>query len=255
MKESEIDTLFQILKDRLEKRIDEIDQTRLLARIKSRLQAPALKRLLLRLSRFEKRPQRLRLTDRKDLLLLLLYVRGRTGRPAEPILGMTRMMKLLFIAFTELALDTLIRRPYRFLPYKLGPFSPELYDDLEILLQAKLIRSYQIDPAGMPLIKTDTETISQLIALNSGIATVERLDAGQLIIELTPKGRRFARFLLERALKRRKNIISGLEIVKTQFGAIPLTQLLRYVYTRYPEYTIRSEIIEKLFPPSSNADR
>jgi len=30
------------------------------------------------------------------------------------------------------------------------------------------------------------------------------------------------------------------------FGTLPLTQLLRYVYTRYPEYTTASEIVAKV---------
>jgi len=248
MKENELDALFHRARARLEKQIDQIDEIRLFARIKNRLQAPVLKRLLLRLTRFEKNPQKLRLTDRKDLLLLLLYAQGKTNRFAEPLLGMTRITKLLFLALEELTLTRLVKRPYRFVPYKLGPFSTELYDDLEILLQAKLVRAYQIDPAGMPVIKTDAETIKLLTALNSGIATAERLDAGQLIFELTPRGRRFARALFEKAQRRQKNLAPGLKIIKAQFGSLPLTQLLRYVYQRYPEYTTRSEIIKKILP-------
>ncbi|MEO0019097.1 MAG: hypothetical protein ABIK47_00435 [candidate division WOR-3 bacterium] len=254
MRESELDLILAKAREHIGQKVEAIDKEKLFVRVKARLQEPAQKRLILRLKRFEENPKALRLTDRKDLLLLLLYAPGRTQRYAEPLLGMTRITKLLFIALKELNLGKLIRKPYQFAPYKLGPFSPELYDDLEILMQAKLLRCYEIDPAGMPVVKTDAETIKLLTALNSGVKTAERLDAGQLLFELTPRGRRFARALFQIASRKKKNLAAGLKIIKAQFGSLPLTQLLRYVYRRYPEYTTKSEIIDRIIGKTHQSD-
>ena len=37
------------------------------------------------------------LNNRKDILLLLLYSPGKTGNPNEPIVGRTRLIKMLFL--------------------------------------------------------------------------------------------------------------------------------------------------------------
>lgn len=254
MKDEELTNLFIKAKGYIEKRVESTDPNRLWQGIGIKLREKELKSLLRRLKRFEKNPAGIRLSDRKDLLLLLLYAKGRMGKVAEPILGMTRIMKLLFIAFEELALAPLIKNPYRFAPYKLGPCAPELYFDLETLIDAKLIRVTKLDPKGVPVITQDSETANRLSRLNSGITAAERLDSLTQAFQLTPKGKRFARTLLESALKRQKNLLPGLEIIKAQFGSLPLTQLLRYVYCRYPEYSTKSAIIDKVIGKTHQSD-
>jgi len=251
MKKTDLKNQFELLKQHLDRQLDRQNPNQLYARVKQRLQNPTLTRLLARLDRFERNPAKINLTDRLDLLLLLLYAPGRTNRFAEPLLGMTRITKLLFLALTELNLKKLTRTSYRFVPYKLGPFAPELYDDLEVLMQAELIRAATVDPSGMPIIRTDARTIRLLTELNTGITTAERLDSAQLLLSLTPRGKKFARLLFQKAQRKQKNLAPGLKIIKARFGSLPLTQLLRYVYQHYPEYTTRSEIIKKLFPPKT----
>jgi uncharacterized protein YwgA len=250
MKDQELKKSFARLRAHLDRQIENQNPAQLYARVRQRIQTPALRRLLARLERFERHPEKIRLADRKDLLLLLLYAPGRTGRLAEPLLGMTRITKLLFLALTELNLRKLTRTTYCFQPYKLGPFAPELYDDLEILIQAGLVRAVSVQPDGMPFIRTDAQTVRLLTKLNSGITAAERLDAARVLLELTPKGRRLARVLLQQALRRHRTLLSGLKIIKAQFGALPLTRLLSYVYRRYPEYTTRSQIIDRILTPS-----
>ncbi len=245
MNELEIKKLFEQLKQHLDRQITRLDEKTLYARVKHQLNLPAYRRLLLRLSR---PPQKIRLSDRKDLILLLLFAPGRTGQTAEPLLGMTRITKLLFLACQELGIDQLVRNPYRFVPYKLGPFAPQLYDDLDLLIHTGLIRAEELKPAAPPFIQAELETVRQLLILNSGIGKTERLDSAQLLISLTPKGKKFARLLFEKAQRKQKNLGPGLKIIKAQFGSLPLSSLLRYVYLRYPEYTTRSEILKKILP-------
>lgn len=248
MNDSEIKKLFIQLRHHLDQQLDHLSPSSLYDRIRLRWNQPGLKGLLNRLQRFRINPQKIRLGSRVDPLLLLLYAPGRTNKFAEPLLGMTRITKLLFIGFKELNLDRLVSRPYRFVPYKLGPFAPEIYSDLELLMAAGLVRAVTLQPDGTPILSTDAHTIHQLLALNSEIAIAERLDAGALMFELTPEGRKLARRLYELGTRRNQQLEPGLKILKTQFAPLPLYQLLRYVYTRYPEYTTRSRITPKLFP-------
>ncbi len=246
MKERELRRLFTQMRQRLDLQLDQLDPSALYERLKFRLNQPALQRLLDRLRRFEQNPNALRLASRLDLLLLLLYAPGKTNRFAEPLLGMTRITKLLFIAFKELNFDRLVRRPYRFVPYKLGPFASEIYCDLELLLAAGLVRAVALQSDGTAILSADAQTIRSLLAFNAGIGAAERLDAGTLMFELTPQGRRIARRLYELATARHRQLASGLKIIKTQFASLPLNQLLCYVYSRYPEYTTKSQILGRL---------
>jgi len=222
------------------KLVSDREQERAWQRLQQRLREPELGRFLARLNRIEQGRERPRVKDRKDILLLLLYVPGRTGKTGEGILGITRILKLLFIAAQELALETLVPKFYSFQPYKLGPFAARVYDDVEILVRAGLVQRELLDQDGFPVIQDDA-TIDEGFRLN-GLGTLYRL---------TAKGRAFCRRLLESRDKspianRQSKIIQGFVILKTRFGSLPLRELLRYVYRRYPEYTTESEILERV---------
>lgn len=248
MEDNQIYFILNRFRQEIERQLDAIDETRLWQKLLHKLAANDRLLLRRRLKQLETNPNRIQLTEPKDLILLLLYLRGKTGKRCEPILGITRLTKLLFLAFQELLRPDLFKTPYRFVPYKLGPFAPEIYLDLETLADCGLITARHLDPEGFPIIALDRNAINLIAALNSGITLAEPLDAINLAFSLTPKGKQLARALANSAARKQKNLIPGLEIIKTQFGALPLTRLLRYVYTRHPEYTTRSEIIEKLFP-------
>lgn len=248
--EDEIYFILNRFRQEIDRQLDAVDETQLEKKLIRKLTEKDRRLLIRRLKQLETNPDRIRLTEPKDLILLLLYLRGKTGKRCEPILGITRITKLLFLAFQELILPDLFKTTYRFVPYKLGPFTPQIYADIETLSDLGLITARPLDPEGFPIIALDWNAINLIAALNSGITAAERLDAVNLAFSLTPKGKQLARALANSATRKQKNLIPGLEIIKTQFGALPLTHLLRYVYTRYPEYTTRSRIIEKLFPPS-----
>ena len=210
--------------------------------LQARLQAPALKRLLSRLARFEK-SRRAQLGDRLDLLLLLL---GPEAEPARGVFGTTRFMKMLFLAVKELGIDALVPHPYRFQPYKLGPFSAEVYDDLDVLVRAKLVTKRTLDSDGEPVIQADMAVRRAVVKLNGGLDRAERLPALSAHYRLTGLGRRFASALLSVAEERKHNLARGLAAVREHYGTMPLADLLRYVYRHYPEYTTESEILEQV---------
>src|SRR3989344_6285597 len=67
--------------------------------------------------------------EKSDMILLLLYGRGAKGHFSEPIQGITRLMKLLFLLEKEAGIND----GFSFVPYKMGPFSSEVYPELEFL--------------------------------------------------------------------------------------------------------------------------
>lgn len=194
--------------------------------------APALARLQARLDRWT-RGAAPRLADRIDLLLLLLNAPGQSGRTGEAVLGITRLLKLLFVAQHELDAAALFSRSYAFVPYKFGPFSGAVYDDVSVLIRAGLVKRVELDDDGEVHRSADID---------------EELpgNGANVLYRLTRKGREFARALEAPAAAKRRNVLPGLRVVKTQFASLPLRELLRYVYTRYPEYATESEILGRI---------
>ena len=142
-----------------------------------------------------------------DLLLLLLYVYDR-----RPVVGLTRLVKLLFLAQMEALPDDPLRArgcaPFDFVAHRFGPFTFDVYDEVEFLKSVKMM----VD------------------------------DDGQFCI--TDKGCRFAE---QRLLQRvPDDQIEGVEVVKKKHCEEELDDLLRYVYTKYPAYTVRSEILDRV---------
>lgn len=75
--------------------------------------------------------------ERKDLLLALLYGRGRTLRDNERIPTETHLQKEMFLLMKETLFSK--SKEYEFKAHYYGPFSPELRDDLNGFVYAGLI--------------------------------------------------------------------------------------------------------------------
>ena len=77
-----------------------------------------------------------RIDNRRDILLLLLYSPGVQDETNEPIVGRTRLVKMLFLfkteAFKHFRGGTALNESefYQFFPWNFGPFSSQVYDDL-----------------------------------------------------------------------------------------------------------------------------
>src|SRR2546423_741600 len=76
---------------------------------------------------------------RRDLALLLIGA-GADGTLADSVGGLTRLQKYLFLLEQE-GKVTPVGDGFEFVPYKAGPYSARLYDDLEFLENLGLIRS------------------------------------------------------------------------------------------------------------------
>ncbi|MFC7070625.1 DUF4065 domain-containing protein [Halobaculum lipolyticum] len=145
--------------------------------------------------------------DRRTDVVLLLF-----GYQSE-IHGVTRLQKLLFLIEQETEFFQQYGEAvaFEFAPYKMGPFSEHVYEEIEFL-----------DALGA--ITTDSTGDRRLFTLTPKGEKI----AAEVESQLEPPYREELRELVD------------------AYGELPLTELLEYVYSEYPTYTTESEIIEDL---------
>jgi len=180
--------------------------------------------------------------NRKDLMLLLLFSPGKSGEEAEPIDGRTRLMKLLFLLQkqNDFPIEKVVKQSllYNFQPYNYGPFTKDVYDDIEFLENVGLVKS-QVKGEASPADQNEEEKVVEDIMF--GIDE----EGSNLLFEeesfkLTDRGKQFVR---EKVLPIVPlSLISKVRELKTKFAKAPLTSLLRYVYSSYPEYAQKSKL-------------
>lgn len=141
-----------------------------------------------------------------DLLLLLLYARGSSGQINEPIGGITRLQKELFLVQKTLQ-DEGIKYKYPFRPYRMGPFSRDLYRDIEWLKSEKIIEE------------------KRLYIKDKGIYR---------IFKLTPKGRKEVSNLTKKPTTSR--MLTVVEQTKRRYNSMNLLDLVEFTHQVFPEY-------------------
>jgi uncharacterized protein len=193
--------------------------------------------------------QGIKIDNRKDLLLLLLYSPGSGNEPNEPISGRTRLLKLVFLFQKELMprLKKDIAIPegcwYEFFPWNFGPFSAAVYDDLNFFQ----LRGFIQTDSG----QNEEDVAEEDVAEWEKWEESNNLDApadetfGYLDqqFKLTDKGCDFAKLLFANLTANQAQLIKDF---KRRLVKAPLRSILRYVYTTYPEQTSRSQIREKV---------
>src|SRR3990170_4697648 len=100
-----------------------------------------------------------KIAARKLTVLLLLAARGPDGEERAPIIGTTRMQKLVFLAMEAakefLREDETFAFDFNYKPDKYGPADLDLYQDLELL---KATGWLEVGPKeGAPLVPEDYE--------------------------------------------------------------------------------------------------
>ena len=180
------------------------------------------------------------INNRKDILLLLLYLPGSKGKNAEPISGRTRLMKLLYLLSRDKGIDkTLgIRNYYRFEAYDYGPFSKDVFEDVQFLRNVGLIEANP-EESSNPIEQWENY---QIILESVGDPEKEEIGAPyqEELFTLTEKGTRFVEEKLLPVLG--EDVKNKILSVKANEGSMSLTSLLRYVYTKYPESASRTKL-------------
>jgi hypothetical protein len=190
--------------------------------------------------------ERLPIDSVTDLVLLLLLENEKDG--VAQLAGTTRLQKLVFLLtqredFKRLAEQGAVPS-VAFQPFRMGPFTPELYEAVELLSE--------FDP---PLVVVEESADRQAdIELER---YVDELDLDRFepsvsraprptTYRLTASGATVARRLWSDAPPELQEAIR--EIV-AEYGPLNLRDLLRHVYKDYPQYTSRSEIKQQLGLP------
>lgn len=169
-----------------------------------------------------------------DLLLVLLYAPGASGVPGEPIDGITRLQKLMFLLGQGQGPREVVAaaKEYPFNAYKMGPFAQELYRDIDMLRSLGFLRTERLDYT----ITDDRDRDPEDSAFDSAPAVRE---IESVRFKLSEHGIIVGRELFESLTKKDRE---GLVEFKRFFNSLSLRQLLIFVYQKYPEFTTKSEI-------------
>lgn len=187
--------------------------------------------------------------SKHELLLLLLGLEEK-GVSAKGIGGITRLQKLLFLLWQEAGIRE-IDKWFQYKPYKAGPYSRILYDDLELLENLGFIKSeVQGEATEAEAAEIEELSFEQLMGDAatpfSGETTREAAKTSDTLEE-----RRYS--LTEKGLGRVKDLLAksnampfaeGIRRIKSKFSNYSLQDLLYHVYTRYEKdgWTSESEI-------------
>ncbi len=161
--------------------------------------------------------------SKPELIAILLYLPGKTGNIGEPIVGRTRLMKIVFLLLKEAGLESKKEKPSSFRPYKFGPFDPEVFDTIEALKELGVI---------------EEDAKSSLKSEDDMLAEFDEPYDADTIYKLTPNG--IAK--VERIVKEMPaDLIKKIANYKSIYGGKPLVEILHYVYAKYPKYAVLSE--------------
>lgn len=180
--------------------------------------------------------------QRADILLMLLYARGASDKFAEPITGITRLNKLLFLLEKEAGEDY---RGFEFTPYKMGPYSSQINPVLEFVTTFPNPDSPLVElKEGSVKSGTNVEQtryIEDLASSEDKTAEIDKYNTATF--RLTDQGKRLSEEIWKAAPS---DLKQSIERVKQKYTSLTLKDLLRYVYSTYPEMTVKSEIKDQL---------
>lgn len=190
----------------------------------------------------------MRINNRRDILLLLLYSPGKDDEPNRPIVGRTRLVKMLYL-FKEEALNHFRRGTditeenfYEFFAWNFGPFSSQVYDDLNFFELRGFIDRQDADSETIPESAAEWEMwLSGSLPDSSGDAYSEYNEEQ---FTLTDIGRKFVDENLYNALTGSQKRL--LKTFRAKLETKPLKAILSYVYETYPSLTVNSTIQEQV---------
>lgn len=181
------------------------------------------------------------INNRKDVLLLLLYSPGATAVENEPITGRTRLTKMIFL-FQKEWFDLFKKNIhlqdqefYNFFPWNYGPFSKEVYEDLTFFSLRGFVKEESADE------ETTTEAASEWNKWIAGSSDVpdETIEYSEASFSLSEKGKVFTKNIYDSLTVEQKRL---LEKFKCETQKLSLRALLKYVYSKYPDFTTKSKI-------------
>jgi len=165
-----------------------------------------------------------------DVVLGILYAPGATGHEGEPIRGITRLQKLLFLLWKEGGFHEIIPNLYNFKAYDFGPCVDDLYDDLDFAEDIGLISVEEV-PSGNEYEGGDEDAF----LADFGFKLVKR--STRRDFRLTDTGMQAAKELYDNLDEQQRERLNH---VKRRYNSMPFFDLLRYVYRKYPAFAKKS---------------
>jgi len=183
------------------------------------------------------------INNRRDILLLLLYSPGIHADPNEPIVGRTRLVKMLFL-FREEVLPVFRKGTeiskqnfYEFFPWNFGPFSRQIYDDLTFFTLRGFIEPADTTEDTLP--ESAAEWEKWLSSSQTVFSEDELLDYEEQMFRLTRKGVEFTTQLYNSLTGTQRKLLRDF---KKRLSLAPLRAILKYVYENYPDQIEKSQI-------------
>lgn len=178
-----------------------------------------------------------------DVLMTLLYAPGATGKPGEEIRGITRLEKLLFVLEKETPFGEYLKEEYNFEPYHYGPYSVEVFDQIEALEDAGLVETSTVETKHSVETYDAFQIELDVVTDESSLESVKQETKKLTIYRLTDKGMKVGKAIFDSLSEEEKH---KLHEIKSRFNSMSLQRLLRYIYTKYPEETEKSVIKEEV---------
>lgn len=185
--------------------------------------------------------------DTKKALLYLLSLPGKSGHINEPIEGVTRVQKMIFLFEKELVpnLRKIEKFEYSdsgFMAYKFGPYSNDVSDSLRFFIAADFIVEKELQT------KKPVSDIEEEKEFDNDIEFYynenDNYDGRLTEYFLSKKGMRFVEQKLDSmfTFEQREALIE----FKVRINSLPLNAILHYVYSSYPDMTEKSTIKDKV---------
>ena len=165
-----------------------------------------------------------------DLLVALLYAQN-----TEPIRGMLRLTKLLFLLVREGGFSQL-EQEYAYEPYEFGPWTPRVLDYIRALEQRDLVKIEQED------FQHPEEIAHEWAEYGPSREESTGTPRWMASFYLTERGLRVAEVLYRRLTPKEQE---SLELIKKRFGRISQLELVQYVYSKYPQYASKSKLVRR----------
>jgi len=186
----------------------------------------------------------------KHLLLMLLYSPGLSNKVNEPIRGRTRLMKMIFLFKEELQKEFLKEKRNlefslpEFYPWHYGPFSKDVFNDLEFFRNNSYIIDQSTNEEKSNIEAEEYENwIDDYLLGNE--KEIEKYFVVEEYFKLTQKGEDWVKNkLFDNLTEKQKELLHDF---KRKFNAAPLESIIRYTYLQYPQYTNASKIRESVF--------
>ncbi len=181
-----------------------------------------------------------------DIIMLLLYSPGYTENYNEPISGRTKITKMLFLFEKELAkkfkLDKITGEEdiFNFKAWNYGPMSSTIFKDIDFLKNIGFIKTTDNVSSNLTI-----EEVQEYNYYSEKYNDDTDTEFQTETYHLSEKGLNFIKDK-QKYDKLSDNQKLYLKEFKKQFNKAPLRDILKYVYTTYPEFTEKSLIKDKV---------